>query len=288
MPIATDSDVKGTLPLGLVAEWSKYLAESLTASDAHISVAKLAAGLRSLVPDTAVYVGFYRRKAPPVVIDFEGSDEWNQGYVEGKYLLDPSYEQFLKRKTSVCLSPQEMFPPDFRKSDYYISFYRPYGMVDEICYLLYLSGDLAAYVSLMRLSDARSFSAAEFRRLSAVTHGVEIVATRIWSLYDREGGLDDIPSPQLHQILSSAYEHFGDDTLSEREKEVTRLLLKGLPPKSVSRMLNIAPGTVRNHIKRIYVKLDVRSQAELLALFFEMLNGAAMAEADNQMSKARS
>lgn len=287
MATATDSDMKGALPLGLVAQWSRYLAESLTAADAHMSVEKLAAGLRSLVPDTAVYVGFYRRKAPPIVIDFEGSDEWNQGYVEGKYLLDPSYEQFLKRRTSVCLSPQEMFPPDFRKNDYYLSFYRPYGMVDEICFLLYLSDDLAAYVSLMRLADARSFSAAEFRRLFAVTHGVETVAARIWSLYDREGGLDDTPSPQLHQILSGAYEHFGDDTLSDREKEVTRLLLKGLPPKSVSRMLNIAPGTVRNHIKRIYVKLDVRSQAELLALFFEMLNGAAMAAAGKPASAAR-
>ncbi|HEY4344485.1 MAG TPA: helix-turn-helix transcriptional regulator [Parvibaculum sp.] len=285
--MAMDSDVKGSLPLGLVAQWSKYLAESLTTSDAHMSVGRLASGLRSLVPDTAVYVGFYRRKAPPIVIDFEGSDEWNQGYVEGKYLLDPSYEQFLEREVSVCLSPQEMFPPDFRKSDYYISFYRPYGMVDEICYLLYLSGDLAAYVSMMRLADAPPFSAAEFRRLASVTSSVESVATRIWSLYDREGGLDDIPSPQLHQILSNAYERFGDDELSEREKEVTRLLLKGLPPKSVSRMLNIAPGTVRNHIKRIYVKLDVRSQAELLALFFEMLNGAAMAQANDQAAQAK-
>ncbi|MGB3810569.1 MAG: LuxR C-terminal-related transcriptional regulator [Parvibaculum sp.] len=278
--MATDGNLKGSLPLGLVAQWSKCLAECLTTPDAHSSVEKLATGLRNFVPDTSVYVGFYRRKAPPVVIDFEGSDEWNMGYLEGKYLLDPSYEQFLKRDASVCLSPREMFPPDFRKSDYYISFYRPYGMVDEICYLLYLSNDLAAYVSLMRLADTTPFSNVEFRYLNAVTDSIETVAKRIWSLYDREGGLDDIPSPQLHRVLSSAYERFGDDALSEREKEVTRLLLKGLPPKSVSRMLNIAPGTVRNHIKRIYVKLDVRSQAELLALFFETLNGAAMAQAN--------
>jgi DNA-binding CsgD family transcriptional regulator len=281
--VATDNEIsteiKGSLPLGLVAQWSGHLAGSLTAPDAHASIEKLAAGLRCLVPDTAVYVGFYRRKAPPVILDFEGFEEWNRGYLDGKYLLDPSYEQFLKRNTSVCLSPKEMFPPDFRKSDYYISYYRPYGMVDEICYLLYLSADLAAYVSLMRLANAQPFSTAEFNRLSSVTAGVEAMATRLWSLYDREGGLDDVRSPQLHQILSAAYERFGDDALSEREKEVTRLLLKGLPPKSVSRMLNIAPGTVRNHIKRIYVKLEVRSQAELLALFFEMLNGAAMAQA---------
>lgn len=278
--MTTEHDLKGSLPLNLVARWSKHLAESLTTTDAHTSVERLAAGLRELAPDTGVYVGFYRRKAPPIVIDFEDSDEWNRGYVDGKYLVDPSYEEFLKRDSSVCLSPKEMFPPDFRKSDYYISFYRPYDMIDEICYLLYLGDDLAAYVSLMRFAGARPFSNAEFNRLAAVLAGVETVGTRLWSLYDREGGLDHVPSPRLHEILSSVYEQFGDETLSEREKEVTRLLLKGLPPKAVSRMLNIAPGTVRNHIKRIYVKLEVRSQAELLALFFEILNGAAMEQAN--------
>ena len=38
-------------------------------------------------------------------------------------------------------------------------------------------------------------------------------------------------------------------------------------------MLDIAPGTVRNHIKSIYAKLGVRSQAELLAAFFDALAG---------------
>lgn len=262
------------MPLGAVAGWSEGLAGAVAATEVHASAARLAEGLRHLVPDTQIYVGFYRSDMPPVIVDVDGHDEWNDGYTDGRYLLDPTYDQFLARSESVCLSPKEMFPPDFRKSDYYLSYYRPYGMVDEICYLLYLDADLAGYVSLMRLADNAPFSAVEYRRLAAVLPAIETAATHIWSLLDRKSSSDDDRSLQLHQLLSTAYRRFGGDSLSEREKEVTNLLLKGLPPKAVGRMLGIAPGTVRNHIKRIYVKLDVRSQAELLALFFETLDEA--------------
>lgn len=267
-------DIKGTLPLSLSASWSKHLSEALTESDALTSILRLGDGLTALVPNTTLYAGFYQREAPPIVIDLNGEHEWNRDYKEGQYLLDPSYEQFMKRRTSVCLSPKEMFPPDFRESAYYISFYRPYGMIDEICYLLYLTEDFAAYFSLMRFAGAPQFNSTEFRRLVAVTESVEIAARRIWKLHDEQQG-NTAPSHQLHRVFSAAYERFGAEELSEREKEVTHLLLKGLPPKSVGRMLKIAPGTVRNHIKRIYIKLDVRSQAELLALFFETLQDAA-------------
>ncbi|MDR3499520.1 MAG: helix-turn-helix transcriptional regulator [Parvibaculum sp.] len=268
-------DFKGTLPLSLNASWSKHLAEALTESDVLESIRKLGKGLTALVPNTTLYAGFYLRDAPPIVIDLDGEHEWNRDYKEGQYLLDPSYEQFLKRRTSVCLSPKEMFPPDFRESAYYISYYRPYGMIDEICYLLYFDDNFAAYFSLMRFAGAPQFNVTDFRRLAALTECVEVAARRIWALYNEQKHPDPAPSHQLHRLFSTAYERFGEEELSDREKEVTHLLLKGLPPKSVGRMLKIAPGTVRNHIKRIYVKLDVRSQAELLALFFETLEEAA-------------
>ena len=79
-------------------------------------------------------------------------------------------------------------------------------------------------------------------------------------------------SHELHRHLADAYQAFGRELLSDRETEVTRLLLKGLAPKGVGRLLAIAPGTVRNHIKSIYLKLEVRTQAELMAKFFDTLS----------------
>lgn len=271
--MAENRDTKGVLPLQAAGAWSAGLAASLAAGEITESAARLSEALTALVPETRIYIGFYRRKAPPVIVDFDEHDDWNHGYTDGKYLLDPTYDQFLARHESVCLSPKEMFPSDFRKSEYYLNYYRPYGMVDEICYLLYVEDDVAVYASLMRLADAPPFNTAEYRRLNAVLGALDIWAKHMQALAQNAGRGDD-SSFQLHQLLSAAYERFGGDSLSEREKEVTNLLLKGLPPKAVGRMLGIAPGTVRNHIKRIYVKLDVRSQAELLALFFETLDEA--------------
>jgi DNA-binding NarL/FixJ family response regulator len=58
----------------------------------------------------------------------------------------------------------------------------------------------------------------------------------------------------------------GLDELSEREWDVLRLLLTSLRPAQIARELGISLNTVRNHLKSIYGKVDVHSQAELIDL----------------------
>jgi DNA-binding NarL/FixJ family response regulator len=53
--------------------------------------------------------------------------------------------------------------------------------------------------------------------------------------------------------------------LSPREREITRLLALGNGVGSVATTLNLSPNTVRNHIKSIFVKLQVHSQLALLS-----------------------
>jgi LuxR family maltose regulon positive regulatory protein len=50
--------------------------------------------------------------------------------------------------------------------------------------------------------------------------------------------------------------------LSEREAEVLRLVAAGLSPQEIGKKLFIAIGTVRNHIKSIYGKLDAHSRLQ--------------------------
>ena len=109
------------------------------------------------------------------------------------------------------------------------------------------------------------------QRLQAVLPAVDGAMRHACSLHGQRASQADEASRALHAHLSDTFRRFGRELLSERESEVTRLLLKGLAPKVVGRMLDIAPGTVRNHIKSIYAKLGVRSQAELLAAFFDAL-----------------
>lgn len=49
--------------------------------------------------------------------------------------------------------------------------------------------------------------------------------------------------------------------LSDRELEVLRCLVQGMPYKQVAQALGISIHTVRNHIRNIYAKLQVHSVA---------------------------
>jgi DNA-binding CsgD family transcriptional regulator len=238
---------------------------------------RLAEALMALVPHVHVFFGFFRRSAAPIMITFDSDrTEFDRLYVMGKYLLDPLYVEFLKRNLSVCLSPQRMFPSNFRELQFYQDLYRPYGWRDKIGYLIYLGPELAAFVSVARYIDEPPYTRDEHRILRAVLPGVERAMTRFWNILDAADRGTAVESKRLHRVLTDVLASFGDGVLSEREGEVTRLLLKGLVPKCVGRQLGIAPGTVRNHIKHIYSKLNVRSQAGLLALLFETLQKAGM------------
>jgi DNA-binding NarL/FixJ family response regulator len=52
------------------------------------------------------------------------------------------------------------------------------------------------------------------------------------------------------------------NSLSEREKEILRLLALGASNKFISKDLNVTPKTVEKHLERIYQKLGVTSRAE--------------------------
>lgn len=53
-------------------------------------------------------------------------------------------------------------------------------------------------------------------------------------------------------------------SLSPRETEVLRNLLEGYRVNTIARRLFISQHTVRNHLKKIFAKLEVRSQTELM------------------------
>ena len=59
-----------------------------------------------------------------------------------------------------------------------------------------------------------------------------------------------------------------DVQLSAREKEVLELLSKGFLYKEIGDKLNIATGTVRQHIHKIYEKLHVQNRTEALNKFY--------------------
>jgi DNA-binding CsgD family transcriptional regulator/Na+-transporting methylmalonyl-CoA/oxaloacetate decarboxylase gamma subunit len=58
----------------------------------------------------------------------------------------------------------------------------------------------------------------------------------------------------------------GEDTLTEREKQIAALLLKGRTCKLIAAELYLSENTVKTHIKNIYSKLGIKSKSELFSI----------------------
>ena len=54
-------------------------------------------------------------------------------------------------------------------------------------------------------------------------------------------------------------------SLSPREREIVRLVAKGLPNKSIADVLDISLWTVATHLRRVFAKLGVGTRAEMVA-----------------------
>jgi DNA-binding NarL/FixJ family response regulator len=57
-------------------------------------------------------------------------------------------------------------------------------------------------------------------------------------------------------------------TLSPREQQIARLVAEGSTNRMIASTLDISLWTVSTHIRRVFVKLDVRSRAEMVARLF--------------------
>ena len=55
------------------------------------------------------------------------------------------------------------------------------------------------------------------------------------------------------------------DLLTDRERDVLRLIAEGLTNQEIADRLVISLNTVKTHVKSIYHKLDVRNRAEAAA-----------------------
>lgn len=56
--------------------------------------------------------------------------------------------------------------------------------------------------------------------------------------------------------------------LTRKEKEITDLVLEGLPYKEIAAKLSLSLNTVQYHMKNIFVKLEVRTKAELFKIYY--------------------
>ena len=69
---------------------------------------------------------------------------------------------------------------------------------------------------------------------------------------------------ELAPLIADAHQ------LTERERELTRLVASGLPTNAIAARLHLSSWTVQDHLKSIFEKVGVATRGELVArLFFQ-------------------
>jgi DNA-binding NarL/FixJ family response regulator len=69
---------------------------------------------------------------------------------------------------------------------------------------------------------------------------------------------------------SAVHAHLSEiDQLTEREREVLVLVVRGLSNSDIATELYISPATAKTHVSRIMMKLDSRDRAQLVAFAYE-------------------
>jgi DNA-binding NarL/FixJ family response regulator len=97
-----------------------------------------------------------------------------------------------------------------------------------------------------------------------------LLAEYIKEAYEGGAPMTASIATQVLKMFTEIYKQKTDNfNLSERERDVLKLLVKGFSYKMISEELFISIDTVRSHIKKIYEKMHVNSKSEAVALAFK-------------------
>jgi DNA-binding CsgD family transcriptional regulator len=212
-----------------------------------------------------------------------------QDYLAALYQLDPFYIAATEKPASGFVTLADVAPDNFSMTDYYQRYFRKNIVGDEVHfnYMIdarhtlafslgathrYGERDLAVLalcapwvIALLRQRlPYEAFDAPEPASSEAVTQTSTGAAAEAVT---EAGPPADTPTyaTRFEQVSSVS----GRSPLTAREVEVAMLTLSGFSTRAIAEKLAISFETVRAHKKHIYTKLNVNSQSELFALFYE-------------------
>ena len=256
------------------AEWHATVG-ALVAADADAEIAdRLFDAIGQVVVHNGCALLAFHQDAPPEVLrhtlDTEEEQHYLHRYLAGPYLLDPLYELALSDdKPAVCRF-RDTIPDRFHSSEYYRQYCERTHLKDEMDFLVDV--DDGSALALVVARREKKFAKPELARLQLVEPLVRAAMRRIWERW-RTAGDRGAPDRAIHSRLTECSRNFGNEVLTQREREITQLLLRGHSTKSVARELGIAPGTVMVHKRNLFSKLGITSQYELFSRFIDALSG---------------
>lgn len=227
-------------------------------SQAHVD--RLVDLIASLVPhDLVTVVRYSVRERPEFVSHRNYSDAMVARYLDTYYPYDPFYRQWREQQKPGVVRLLAAAP-----AQYVAGFLAQSVITDELGVLLSDGPGWCLGIFLDR-SHGR-FSQADVLRLEQqfpVLAALHALDTRARQPSFRRTGQPPLPgeTPTTPPMAATGDRLWPE--LSLREKDVVSLILAGHPTAGIATRLGLARGTVKNHRRNIYTKLDITTEREL-------------------------
>lgn len=271
-----NDDTLIALPFGALHKWHGEMRQAFAHIDEPDALSFLASAFGHLVAIESVMISLEHKDRPPQLLYQRGIPEKYREsiidrYFSGGYLLDPFCLAVEQGLAEGFYHLEDIAPDNFFDSEYYKTYYLKAGSSEDSFYIVDTGHDSQVSVSLFQGFGGESLRLEQLNLLRAV----EPLVREFISEFSRRGlqlsAVNEGVRDDLKQRVQSAFEQFGCDLLTEREREVAHMVLRGHSVKSTASQMSISPETVRMHRKNLYLKLNIGSQSELFALFIEWL-----------------
>lgn len=220
----------------------------------------------SLVIHDRVTVVRYSHAERPEFVSYRNYSEamvWK--YLETYYVYDPFYAHWRKQQNPGVVRLQGKL-----REPYIAEFLGQSAISDEVGVLLQDGTGWCLGIFLDR-SKGR-FSNSDVLRLK--THFAVFASLHALDIKSRSPGFKRTSQPAQEgeepkrRMLARVDPRLWPN-LSKREQEVAQLILMGHPTAGIARKLQLAPGTVKNHRRNIYGKLDITTERELILQYID-------------------
>jgi len=205
----------------------------------------------------------------PILVDGQNNFKPRLEHIKKFFQDDPTYKAILNGNTSEFITLSEVDIRRFLDTRYYNDCLKTRsGFSDQIGYLCPTCYGEIYLLTLSRSEAFRTFNECEVEDLRKIAPLVRAIIELI-RIKDQDGVQPDQTNSEYIRSQHTEFNarNLNSHVLTRREQETFELLLAGETSKTIGRALGISPETVRCHIKRIYLKLDISSRLELYEQF---------------------
>lgn len=244
------------------------LARAITAIGSADFIPRALDYLRTEAPFEGCFLTLLDGNRPPLHLYDNVRDEFRShvidSYLDGVYLLDPFFVTYRRDAPDGVFRLRDVAPDRFPRSTYFRTYYGSIRLKDEVAALIGLPTGKHLFYSIGRRSGEQKFSAGEVR-------GLRRLFPVFAAMNRRHFAQESYAAPDGE--IDTAMKRFGAGALTDREREIAILVLKGHSSRSIAEVIGVTPGTVKIHRKNFYRKLGISSQSELFSTFLSSLAG---------------